>query len=403
MKLITTAVALTMLALPASAAAAGTHGVVLSVNARHHTIEVVDTGHVVHGYKYRGRLPKLHAGTTISFRRSGKAISRVTVSAASTQHSRRVSFYARVVRSSHKGLVLALADGQRMTLSAGQIGHKRLRTKHHSLRAHAAVGARAAAGSITVNVLGLSAGVTVLVTETVGSHGDITITITLPSPSAPGSPVGSEQQSAGVVDVVNPDSFVVDTSDGSPLVLNMAADALSNLGLSTCDIVTVSYHQDAAMLIADHVQVTGASSSGSCGSSGEDQDQIGTITSVSGTGITVATQDNGPMTFTVDSSDVTAGYAVGDVVDVTYSQTSAGSLNAWDVEYVQQDAAGVVTAVSAGSVTLTDDTTGLPTTFTAAPSDGLFDGVAVGDQVDVTYHQSGSQLVVDQVDDSGAP
>jgi hypothetical protein len=33
----------------------------------------------------------------------------------------------------------------------------------------------------------------------------------------------------------------------------------------------------------------------------------------------------------------------------------------------------------------------------------MFGGVAVGDQVDVTYHQSGSQLVADQVDDSGTP
>ena len=31
----------------------------------------------------------------------------------------------------------------------------------------------------------------------------------------------------------------------------------------------------------------------------------------------------------------------------------------------------------------------------------VFDGVTVGDQVDVTYHQSGDQQVAESVDDSG--
>jgi hypothetical protein len=62
--------------------------------------------------------------------------------------------------------------------------------------------------------------------------------------------------------------------------------------------------------------------------------------------------------------------------------------------------AGTVTDVSGGSMTITDDQTGQPVTFVGDPSDGVFDGVAVGDQVDVTYHQAGSQNVAESVGDS---
>jgi hypothetical protein len=56
--------------------------------------------------------------------------------------------------------------------------------------------------------------------------------------------------------------------------------------------------------------------------------------------------------------------------------------------------------VSDGSLTITDDNTGQPVMFTADPGAGVFDGVAVGDQVDVNYHQSASGPVADSVDDS---
>ena len=113
------------------------------------------------------------------------------------------------------------------------------------------------------------------------------------------------------------------------------------------------------------------------------------------------TQDQGTMTFGVDSNDVTDGYQVGDVVDVTYADNGDGTYTADDVEWVEQDSTGTVTDVSDGSMTITDDQTGQPVTFVADPSESVFDGVTVGDQVDVTYHQSGGQQVAESVDDSG--
>jgi Domain of unknown function (DUF5666) len=390
MKRLTLAAVGALLVMPAAALAGPGSGTVLSVNGAHRTIEVVNSGHVVHAYMYHGSLPNVHAGSRIEFRRSGKAISDVK---ALTRGNSSVSFYARVVRSSKRGVVLRLADGRTVKVSSKQLrgrSSKRSASRKHNVRAHAA------AGSITINIEGLEPGVTVLVTEAVDEHGNVTITIALPGPSGG---LGS-QTASGVVADVDQDAFVVETEDGSDLRLHMAARALAHLGLQVCDTVDVTYHQDAAILVADRVDDTGSSSSGDCADHNS-QDEVGTITAVSGDGITVDTQDNGSMTFAVDSSDITDGFQVGDLVDVTYTDNGDGTYDASDVEYVEQDATGTVTAVSDGSMTFIDSDSGQPVTVTADPAAGVFDRVAVGDEVDVNYHQSGTQLVADEVDDGG--
>ena len=97
MRRVTLGIVVALLALPASAMAASGHGVVLSVDSRHKTVEVVDASHVVHAYKFRGRLPRLHLGARISFHRSGTAISGVKAGSTSAGT---VAFYGRVARSS---------------------------------------------------------------------------------------------------------------------------------------------------------------------------------------------------------------------------------------------------------------------------------------------------------------
>ena len=69
------------------------------------------------------------------------------------------------------------------------------------------------------------------------------------------------------------------------------------------------------------------------------------------------------------------------------------------VRSVESDDVGVVTAVGAGSITITDGVTGQPDGFVADPSQQMFSGVSVGDEVDVTFHQSTGQLIADNVDD----
>jgi hypothetical protein len=381
---------LAALALPATAAAS--QGVVLSVNSKHHSIEVVDSHHVVHAFRYGGGLPKLHAGSKIGFTGSRGHISHVRVVSAS---SHTVAFLARVISSNSKGVVFGLGDGSKVHFASKQVVH------HRTHRKHIARIASNFGGGISINIEGLEPGVTVLVTETIGADGSITITLTLPSPSAPG--VGGQQQASGVVTEVDTDAFVLTTGDGSDLRLHMAADTLANLNLQSCDTANVTYHQDGGMLIADNVNDTGVSNSGDCsGDWSADQDAYGYITSISDTSVTIQT-DGGPMTFDVNPDDgLTDGFVIGDGVDVTYFDNGDGTYSADDIEYNDQDVTGTVTAVSDGSVTIAADSNGRSVTFNVDPSLGLLDGVSVGDDIDVYYYfNSGQpgQPIVDWVDD----
>lgn len=179
----------------------------------------------------------------------------------------------------------------------------------------------------------------------------------------------------------------------------MDSTTLSNLNLQVCDGATVSYHQDAGILIADTVSDSGPTGVGDCA---DGQDAVGTITQVSATGLTISVAGSRSLTFTVDpTDDLTDGFAVGDLVDVSYDATN-GALAASDIEYVETDAGGPITAVSNGSITFTDSDGGQPLTIVADPSEGMFDGVSVGDGVVITYHQSAGQLIADVVDDETA-
>jgi hypothetical protein len=356
---------------------------------------------------------------TAAFAAGALAVPATTLAASRTHRhptvahhkSRTISFYATVVRSSPRGLEVRLHNGKTAFFSTKQLArkpaHKRTsRRTHHRSKSHgrlARVLAHAADTTtppVSVNIVGLQPGVTILVTETVNPDG-ITITITLPPPSV----AGTSETVSGTVGDVNTDTFDVQSADGSDFVLHMAADTLSALNLQSCDTVDVTYHQDAEMLIADSVNITGADTSGDCAPT---FDVTGPITDVSDTGLTVTT-DSGAMSFSVDDPSVTDGFQVGDVVDVTYVDNGDGTYTAQDVEYVENDATGVVTSVSASSLAITDDSTGATDTFVAGPSSGVelggtgFDGVQVGDEVDVTYHVSNGQWVADDVNDSGPP
>lgn len=397
MKRLTLTATFLTLALPATALAAGgaDRGVVLSVNPARHTVELVDAHHVVHSLRYRGRIIGVRAGSVVNFHRSGAAIAGIRVAGS----ARVVSYYARVVRTAGKHVVLRLADGRTVSFASRAAAKRTKRTKRtkHARKAIAR-SASASAPAVTVNIQGLTPGATVLVTETVAPDGTITISITLPAAGS-GSTAG-DQTVDGVVSDVQDDTFTISTADGSSLVLHMNADALGALDMFSCDTVTVSYHTDAGLLVADNVDDTGTSSSGDCAGDSGSSDETGPIVSLSSTSVTIATQDQGNMTFSVDpTAGLTDGFLVGDVVDVTYAADSSGANAASDIEYVESDATGVVTAVGAGTISFTDGQTGATDGFTADPSQQLFDGVTVGDQVDVTYHQSSGQPVVDNVDD----
>lgn len=294
---------------PAGALASATRAKVLSVNRHQHTIELVDAAHVVRAYHYRGTLPRVGLADVVAYRRAGAAIMHVT----RRRPSDAIAFDARVVRSGARGLRLRLGDG-----TAYQVPSTRVRT---ASVAHAVV---TPAAPVTIQLLGLAPGQTVLISETLDPTGHWTLTITLPpaaATSAPGDSTGDDQVAEGAI---------TELSDGQ-------------VAIST---------------------------------------------------------DAGPLRFAVDpTAGLTDGLRVGDLVDVAYHQNPDQTPTADDIQYVEQDTTGVVTAATGDSLTLTDDATGQPITVEADPALGLFAGVAVGDQVDITYHQSATGAVVDAVDD----
>ena len=103
---------------PAGALAHTPRSKVLSVDARHHTVELVDAAHAVHAYRFRGTLPRLSLGDSVSYRRSGHTISHVKKTARAFGT---ISFYAKVVRSGSKQVRLRLGDGSALRLSSKQV------------------------------------------------------------------------------------------------------------------------------------------------------------------------------------------------------------------------------------------------------------------------------------------
>jgi Cu/Ag efflux protein CusF len=386
------------LGLSSTALAASRVGVVLTADSHRHVVQIVDANHVVRAYHYR-RLHGVRRGSRIAFHTSGSNIKDVRMVARAAT----VSFYAKVVSDGSRGLTLRLADGQKLGFTSSQLRHiKATAPSKHAANIRTAVTTTPTsviAGNVTINIDGLRPGDTVLITEASGGSGALTITIQLTA--GPGGATVSASQSSGVVANVGTDDFDVTTVDGSTLHLHLAADALANLNLSVCDNVTVSYHQDAGMFIADSVTDTGASTSGACSPGDVSQsDVLGTIVAVSGASITIDAGDQGSMTFTVSDPSITSAFQIGDSVDVTYEQAALGStLIADDVEYTDQPTSGVVTSVGSNTVSIVDDTTGNGETFSADPS--LLAGVQVGDEVEVSYYQSAGGQVLDQLNDDG--
>ncbi len=381
MKRIALATVVAALCLPASAIAARSSGVVLSASSSEHIVQVIGWTHAVSAYHYRGHAPALRRGNRISFVRAGHRIADVRTSGP---RARRLAFSGTVVRSSGDEAVVRLADGDTVALHSIQL--------------------RPAGGS-------LPAGSIVLVSETLGSDPDTTVTVKHSptgsgvSPTHAGSSPSppAQQQAIGTVVEIDTTSFVVQTAGGSDLRFEITPAQLYAAQMSLCNIVSVLYTPgDMNVTSEDLSFAQNDSTSGQCEDPGpptEDgpDDAIGPITQLTLSSVTVSTA-SGPMQFAA-TIDLTTGFLVGDTVDVTYAQGGDGKLIATDIVTNDYNATGVVTAVSAGSITITDSTTDQPRTFTDDPSNETFEGISVGDQVDVSYYYSNGNIVVDYVTD----
>jgi hypothetical protein len=401
--------ALVALALPALAQA--NTGTVLSLAPSHHQVQVVGSNKVVSAYSFDGALRQVRRGTRLKFSASGSHLTNAKVLGT----AKTFSFLGTVVRSDSGALVLSLGDSQKLRLTAKEISRS-----HASRRAH--LGAHASTVSVAAELDALQPGESVVITESTDSAGSVTITLALGSGSGSGgsggsgsgsgsgsgTSSGSEQSATGLVNNVGTDSFDILTSSGTDLTFQMQAEALSNDDLSPCDQVVVNYHSANKTLIADDVNDTGAPDAGPCSSGGDNSnDWIGTITAISGTSITIdaGAGNGGVQTFVVDDPAITAGFLVGDSVDLTYEPWN-GQVAADQLAYSDTATSGVVTALTpAGSgfdtISMIDDYTGAAETF-YVPVD-LLEGqdVETGDDVDVSYYQAARGLTLDSLDDNG--
>ena len=202
---------------------------------------------------------------------------------------------------------------------------------------------------------------------------------------------------------IDPTSFVLQITGGSDLRFDITPAQLYAAQLSLCNVVSVLYTSGDMDVTSDDLSFAeNSSTSGQCEDPGpptEDStdDAIGPITQLTLSSATISTPI-GPMRFAA-TIDLTSDFLVGDTVDVSYAQGGHGTLIATDIGPNDYDAIGVVSAVSAGSVTITDSTTGKPRTFTDDPSHDTFEGISVGDRVDVSYYYSNGYIVVDYVTD----
>jgi hypothetical protein len=301
------AAAIALLAVPASSAAAQTQrGDVLRVDHGHRRVEIVDAQHAVRSYAVpRRALRKLSAGAKVTFQTSGGRIS----SLRSNGRARKLSFYAQVVSKASGAAVVRLGDGKAL----------RLQPRRH--RAHR--------GSVQINLQGLEAGQVVLITETIGRAGNVTITIKL-VPHA--DPNGDDKDVTGAITAIGASSVTIQTDSGQSMTFQASADVLD--GFEVDDQVDVTYYSEAdGTLVADDIEPV---DDGSADDGGDDLDAIGTVSALAPDSITIQVDGAGPMTFEADP-DVTDGIGVGDHVDVSYYQDDDGSLVADDVELTDDE------------------------------------------------------------------
>ncbi|HEY2769829.1 MAG TPA: hypothetical protein VGI87_04645 [Solirubrobacteraceae bacterium] len=301
-RLVLSAAAAAACALPASAMASPSAGVVLAVSPQHHAIQVVDGSHVVHSYRYHGTVRSAHPGSRVHFKRQGGSIGQVKVS---RRPARTVTFLATVKQVTARTVTLRLSDGRQLTFKASQVHF---------------------AGTLTP-------GMNVLATELLrGGHPQgLRITVSHAAASQGGgsgkagsgsTPVDHSPSVSGPIDVNGTitkmtDSSVTITSlaDGSTMQFVVNPDDDLTDGYLLGDQVTVTYNklQDGALKASDIEYF--------------DQDVVGTVLAVTSGSVTIQVDGTNAVETLIDdpSDDMFDGVNVGDQeVDVTYHVAAAG-------------------------------------------------------------------------------
>jgi hypothetical protein len=281
-------------ALAGHGAPADGKGVVLSRSA--HGIRIVDRGH---------RVSDAHVVSTRGLRR-GDVVTVRDGRARVGDHLRKVSFLARVARSSGRGAVLTLGDGSTFKVSAA---------KPHGRRARSA--------GVTIDFQGLAPGQALLVTIATDAQGNVVLTIKL-LPGATQVGDGDELHATGVVtDDEGEGSFGIAADDGSGLRFGDPQRLLEAADAGWCDVVEVAYHADGRRLVADALRVTGQSDDGDCAGEEGFDEVDGTVTALAAdrSSLTLAPDDGAAAAaIPVEDPSLLDGIEVGDDVAVTLDE-----------------------------------------------------------------------------------
>jgi hypothetical protein len=269
------------------------------------------------------------------------------------------AFAARVVRASGHTLTVRLSSGALVHYSSVRVAPP---AAERPLLAHVARAISPVGGAFELEAL--EPGVTVLVTTT--STG---ATVSLPGPGS------SEHQASGLVSDVQPDGFVVQLPDHTQLRLH----ASRGVRPRACETVSVVYHQDVALLVADRVHRAGSRSARRCA----ERSAAGTITAISSRALTLATAAGRSVRFAASGAE-SDEFVVGDVVDVSYVRGRAVG-----IEYVERIARGTVVSAGDGAVTVLESATGGRMSFAGGAT------TAAGAHVAIVYHRSGGRAVAD--------
>ncbi len=382
-------------ALPAAASATSARaatGAVLSVDRQYRTVQVLSV-HGVHGYRY-SRAPGLAVGAGIRFSASH---GRVRVLTQTAKRVRQLAYAATVVSYGGSGLLLRLSDRGLLSISA-----RRVMRACGSSTPQLRVGERLRVREVRSRgayrlVLRATDGSAVCVEESGGGVGT--------GGTLGAQPTTAIQRADGVVTAIDASDVVVQPAGAASLTLNAPADAIDalvssgSIALSTCETVSVSYHQTANGLALDSLAITGQASLGCVEQDGVSLLVVGRLESVGSSTFTVDVPGQGALTIGQGDPDnpATDGLTVGDQILVAYAAGGGNSLTATDADEDVMYTTGTVTSVNAGAVVIKDWTTGASEKLLADEAD--FGSVRSGDAVGIAYYSSAAGLEGQNVDD----
>jgi hypothetical protein len=363
------AAGLVALALPVAAQAASSHGVVVSVTPKTHSVSLVNSAHTVQTLSYPSSVSGLRTGSEFVYTASGSAVKSGHVTGTASSFS----FDATVASVKGKSVALTMPGGSHLTVSA-----------------------QSTSGVLT--------GDTVAATEKrAGKSWNVTLKVLKKVASTAGLPSTPRITSAATITSIGANSLGLLLANGQSLTAALPASAVnyftSNDVMRLCETATVVYQTAGGGALID----TGVSTSsavalaqGTCSSDSDGEiDLVGNILSISSSTVTLSLPGGIQVSIPLaPGRDLQADENAGDLADVTYNPSSDTAFN---VESSELYTTGVVTKVSPFSMTIKNAVTGASEVL--PPDAAAYANINQGDTVGVVYWIDGGKPKADNISD----